>query len=251
MPSPPLTVPDVQNSRIRFFTGELRSRRCRHTVRDSLVKECAQVECVTSRCHLAKSAIRCPSVDRFAGFRVPSRVSGQRFSPRDASLPSVGSRRAQFPDIKSTMKALRLPVCAFLVPYGFGSRLHVLLRVRVRRSAPGAAEDRFRAWGSWSAGPPRSGDLHMGTHGISQVSWRSIPCLCPVPRPRPDRQNLALIGPVDAAPGTATPKAPAKSDLGAQPRALASAAYASRAVLPPPMQGSLPAGGLRPLPGGS
>ena len=34
-------------------------------------------------------------------------------------------------------------------------------------------------------------------------------------------------------------------DLGAQPRALVSAAYASRAASPPPMQGSLPAGGLR------
>jgi hypothetical protein len=28
LPSPPLTVPDVQISRIRFFTGELRSRWC-------------------------------------------------------------------------------------------------------------------------------------------------------------------------------------------------------------------------------
>ena len=34
-------------------------------------------------------------------------------------------------------------------------------------------------------------------------------------------------------------------DIGAQPRALVSAAYASRAPLPTPMQGSLPAGGLR------
>ena len=34
-------------------------------------------------------------------------------------------------------------------------------------------------------------------------------------------------------------------DIGAQPRASVSAAYASRASLPPPMQGSLPAGGLR------
>jgi hypothetical protein len=98
---------------------------------------------------------------------------------------------------------------------------------------------------------PLSGGLHVGTHGISQVSWRPIPHLCPVLRPRPDQQVLALIGPADAAPGTNTPKAPAKYDLGAQPRALVSAAYASRAALPPPMQGSLPAGGLRPLPEGS
>ncbi|HKM72972.1 MAG TPA: transposase [Stellaceae bacterium] len=32
----------------------------------------------------------------------------------------------------------------------------------------------------------------MGACGISQVSWRSIPCLCPAPRPRPSRQDLAL-----------------------------------------------------------
>jgi hypothetical protein len=52
------------------------------------------------------------------------------------------------------MKALRLPVCAYPVPYGFGSGLHVLLRVRGRRGAPGAAEDHFRAWRVWSAGFP-------------------------------------------------------------------------------------------------
>jgi hypothetical protein len=94
------------------------------------------------RRRLASSAIRCPSVDRFAGFSVPSRVSGQRFSLRGASLPSTGSRRARFPDFPGTMKALRLPVRAYPVPYGFGSRLHMLLRVRARRGAPGAAEDR-------------------------------------------------------------------------------------------------------------
>src|SRR3954454_6995666 len=114
-----------------------------------------------------------------------------------------------------------------------------------------SGEGPLSARGLWSAGLPLSGGLHGGTHGISQVSWRSIPHLCPDLRPRPDQQDLALIGPADAAPGTNTPKAPAKHDLGAQPRALVSAAYASRAALPPPMQGSLPAGGLRPLPGGS
>jgi len=77
-----------------------------------------------------------------------------------------------------------------------------------RRGAPGAAKVRRRAWG-FCQPVPLSGVLHTGTHRTSQVSWRSVPYLCPVPRPRPDRQNLAFIGPVDAAPGTATPKAPA------------------------------------------
>ena len=104
---------------------------------------------------------------------------------------------------------------------------------------------RIRAWGPWSAGLPLSGNLHVGTHGISQVPWRSVPYLCPALRPRPDQQDLADSGPADAAPGPNTPKAPAGHDIEAQPRALVSAAYASRGTLPPPMQGSLPAGGLR------
>ena len=41
---------------------------------------------------LARLAIRCRLVDRFAGLRVPSRVSRQRFSAPGASLPSDGSR---------------------------------------------------------------------------------------------------------------------------------------------------------------
>jgi hypothetical protein len=35
-------------------------------------------------------------------------------------------------------------------------------------------------------------DAPVGACGISQVSWRSVPCLCPAPRPRPSRQDLAL-----------------------------------------------------------
>ena len=65
--------------------------------------------------------------------------------------------------------------------------------VRVRRSAPDKP-------GGGSSGPEhlvsrRSNTRHgapMGACGISQVSWRSIPCLCPAPRPRPSRQDLAL-----------------------------------------------------------
>src|SRR5260370_32010665 len=86
---------------------------------------------------LAKLAIRCRFVDRFVGSRVPSRVSGQRFSTHDTFLPSVGSRRARFPVFIGTMKALRLPARANLVPYGFGCRRPTRpSRVRVRRSAP-------------------------------------------------------------------------------------------------------------------
>jgi hypothetical protein len=160
---------------------------------------------------LARSAIRCPSVDRFAGFSVPSRVSGHRFSPRDAPLPSGGSRRVRFPAFSGTTKAPRLPAHTFPDPYDFGAGLHTILRLRARRGAPGAAEDRLRAWGLWSAGLPFSGGARVGARGISQVSWRSFPYLCPALRPRPDQQDLAIRGLANAAPGPNTPKAPART----------------------------------------
>jgi hypothetical protein len=52
-------------------------------------------------------------------------VNGSLLS--DASLPSIGSRRARFPDFIGTMKALRLPARANPVPYCFGSRPHARL----------------------------------------------------------------------------------------------------------------------------
>ena len=52
-------------------------------------------------------------------------VNGSLLS--DASLPSIGSRRARFPDFIGTMKALRHPARANPVPYGFGSRPHAHL----------------------------------------------------------------------------------------------------------------------------
>src|SRR4051794_20091663 len=63
-------------------------------VRDSPVEEAPQMAMVsaTPGLALARLAIRCRFVDRFAGLRVPSRVSRQRFSAPGASLPSDGSR---------------------------------------------------------------------------------------------------------------------------------------------------------------
>jgi hypothetical protein len=104
---------------------------------------------------LAKSAIRCRFVDGFVGFRDPSHVSGQRFSTHGVSLPSGGSRRARFPAFAGTMKALRLPARAILPPYGFGCRLHALLRLFViAKALLTGVEDARQAWNSWSAGVP-------------------------------------------------------------------------------------------------
>ena len=49
----------------------------------------------------------------------------------------------------------------------------------------------------------------VDANGISQVPWRSVPCLCPAPGPRSSRRDLAFGGLVDAAPGFPKPKASA------------------------------------------
>jgi hypothetical protein len=79
------------------------------------------------------------------GVHAPSRVSRQWLSPRDASLPSFGSRRARFPALSGTMKALRLPTGIRARLFGFASAAHGYLLVRVRRSAPGRTEVLFQA----------------------------------------------------------------------------------------------------------
>ena len=110
----------------------------------------------------------------------------------DASLPSSGSRRARFPALSGTMKALRLPIRVSAVAY--------LLRSRRPRLPPSfvfaaALPDAWRGLpgqDAWSAGHPTSGSLYVDANGISQVFRRSIPCLCSVPGPRSNRRVLAL-----------------------------------------------------------
>ncbi len=160
--------------------------------------------------YLTKSAIRCRFVDRFAGFRAPSRVSGQRFSTHGASLLSTGSRRARFPVFTGHMKALRLPARASPVAF--------LFRVRGPRDPPlfvlalAALPDGWRTHpgqGIWSAGRPFAGTLSPGRR--RDLTGSQAIHSMPLPRsktpagptiPHPD-------GVVDAAPALPTAKAPA------------------------------------------
>jgi hypothetical protein len=80
--------------------------------------------------------------------------------------------------------------------------------------------------------------------GTSQVSRQSIPCLCLGLRPRPNRCSLASGGLIGAAPAAARAKAPACYRFRGYRGASAPAVYASRVMLPSPMQDSLPAGWL-------
>lgn len=102
LPPPPPTDPDVRNYRIRFFALELRSGR-----RTYLPSMTQPVERRRQR-RPPGSAIHCRFVDRVMRFSALS-CCPPMVSMRDASLPSIGSRRARFPDVSSTMKALRLP----------------------------------------------------------------------------------------------------------------------------------------------
>jgi len=162
LPSPSLTDPDLRNSRIRFFTGEFRSR-WRRGRRPWLACREAHGGDDVPAFVLASSAIRCRFVDRFAEPKVSSRVSRQRLSSRGAPLPSRGSRRARFPAVSGTMKALRLPACASPVAY--------LFRFRGPRDPPlfvlalAALPDGWRTHpgqGIWSAGRPFAGMLSLG-----------------------------------------------------------------------------------------
>lgn len=178
------------------------------------------VDSATPRFDLASSAIRCRFVDRFVRPNVLSRVSRQRSSPRDAPLPSIGSRWVQFPDVVSTMRALRLPTHAFPVAY--------LLRFRGPHDSP-AVRARFAALPCRRRPQQRARIvvqpvirlarlLHrVDVSGSSQVPRQSILCLCSGPRPRPNRRSLATSGLVGAAPARETAKAPASTDIGATP----------------------------------
>ena len=78
---------------------------------------------------LAKSAIRCRSVDRFVGSSVsPSPMCQVNGSLLVAPLPSAGSRPARFlvfiGHLRRCYDFLHAP---YLLPYGFGHRPHVRL----------------------------------------------------------------------------------------------------------------------------
>src|ERR1700752_13259 len=99
-PSPP-TDPDVPDFSIRFFSGELRGGwRVYVATGQSLV------EVRVPRQVGYPLAFR----GQVCGVHVSSCVSCQWLSPRDAPLPSFGARRARFPALASTMRALRLPI---------------------------------------------------------------------------------------------------------------------------------------------
>ena len=145
---------------------------------------------------------------------VPSRVSHHWFSPRDASLPSFGSRRARFPAVVGTMRALRLPTRASAVAYLVRFRRPRLPPVSCspRRSRKAGGASRARALRYRLPTFPalvrgREWDL-SGLQAIHPVpllrSWTPVEPMCP-------RHG----GHTDAAPAIRTATASALADFGA------------------------------------
>ena len=159
-----------------------------------------------SRLH-ASAAIHCRVVYRLAGFMSPPLFPAN--GPSARRLPSLlrvpASPVPRSPRYYEGATTSHARICARLWfrsrsppdPSGF----------RVRRSAPKGAEGPLQARAlDWPA-TRRSGAPRVDAQGISQVFRRSVPCLCSVPRPRPNRCVLAIVGHIDAAPALRTAKA--------------------------------------------
>src|ERR1700674_5146934 len=109
-------------------------------------------------------------------------------------LPSLlrGPDEPSSPTLSGTTKALRLPIRASAVTYGFASTVHpdppafvfAAALLQGRRSLPGP--------GFGVPAARLSGFFRVDANGISQVSRRSFPCLCSAPRPRSNRRALAI-----------------------------------------------------------
>jgi hypothetical protein len=148
----------------------------------------------TPRFVLASSAIRCRFVDRFVRLRVLSRVSRQRLSPHDTPLPSIGSRRVQFPDVTGHIEVLRLPDTHPRSLICFASGVHATLLgscLAACACVPGRSEGAFQAGVIVQPATRLPACSHVDVSGTSQVPRRSVPCLCLAPGPRPSRRYLA------------------------------------------------------------
>ncbi len=238
LPSPPPTDPDVQFSRIRFLTLELRSRRRKYK---------AVVTCWSGPCPMlhrpARSAIHCRSVDRCTRFCVLGPVARQWLSmPR--RLPSLGRvplgtvpRRHQYYEDATTPRTAS--------PLAYWVRSQVPRRPPVFVLAAALPHSRRCRTGQdlCSAGGPIP----------AVVAWtiRDLPgslATHPVPLPRSrtpvGRRSWPITERRCCPRGEDREGSGDQNDFGACHGASAHAVYASRAPSREPRQDSLPAGRL-------
>ena len=110
---------------------------------------------------------------------------------------------------------LRLPVTPVRSLICFASGVHaILLGSCLAACAPGRSEGPSGPGSLFNRRPELPVYSHVDVNGTSQVSRRSILCLCPALRPRPNRRPLASFdGFVDAAPALPTAKASALDEF--------------------------------------
>ena len=170
---------------------------------------------------------------------------GNGSHPVAPPFPRVGPGRAQFPTVIGFMKVLRLPAHAIPVTYLFRFRApHDSSAVRVRfDSAPESVEDRPGPGQLFSRLPTCRHALAWtpaGSHRFpGDPSHASAPVQDPgrTDDPSPWRCRRCCPRPNHS-------EGSSDCNFEATHAASASAAYASRPALPPPLQGSLPAGWL-------
>ena len=131
---------------------------------------------------------------------------------------------------------LRLPATPVRSLICFASGVHaILLGSCLATCAPGRSESLPGRGRLFNRRPDLPVCLHVDVNGTSQVPRRSILCLCPALRPRPNRRSLASLTVSSMLP----PRFPRRRlqrlrISGLNHAASAPAAYASRMVLPPP-----------------
>jgi hypothetical protein len=116
--------------------------------------------------------------------------------------------------------------------------------VRIRRSAPSERGGRSFGLEHWSAGVPCPARCHVGACGISQVSWRpSMPLPCSKTPAEPTGPRLSRS--CRCCPRVTQAEGFNWYVISGLTQGFSIRCLASRATSPPPVQDSLPAGGLR------
>jgi hypothetical protein len=190
--------PASGSSRERF------ARAGNDTVRDSSVKEHSGIHCQVSY-PLPFRGQTCGAQSLLACF--PPTVLSSRRPPSLGRVPvSPVPRRHQYYEGATTSRP-RIPGHLFgSLPGPTRSLLASCSLFQRSRAGGGPTSGQDHC----SAGDPLlPAQSHVDVSGISQVPRRSILCLCPDLRPRPNRRSLANGGLIGAAPAAPTAKASA------------------------------------------
>jgi len=130
--------------------------------------------------------------------RVPSAALSSRRPPYlDRVLLSAVPRRRQYYEGATTSHYTH---SRSLICFASGPHAVPPCFVLAVASAPERMEAPIRARIIVQPAIPLPARSRVDASGISQVSRRPLLCLCPVPRPRPDRRSLATSGRVRCCP---------------------------------------------------